>query len=78
MPDLLLKGGTVYDPANDVKGEARDLWIDNGRVIDTPPAGTKPRRTIDLGGYVVMPGGVEMHCHIAGPKVNIGRRFFPE
>ena len=25
-----------------------------------------------------MPGGIDMHCHIAGPKVNIGRRMRPE
>ena len=78
MPELRLKGGTVYDPVHDIKGEKRDLWIDKGRIVDAPPSGTKAHRTIDVTGYVVMPGGVEMHCHIAGPKVNIGRRFFPE
>ena len=25
-----------------------------------------------------MPGGVDMHCHIAGPKVNTGRKMIPE
>jgi formylmethanofuran dehydrogenase subunit A len=27
---------------------------------------------------VVMPGGVDMHCHIAGPKVNTARKMCPE
>ncbi len=27
---------------------------------------------------VVMPGGVDMHCHIAGPKVNLARKMRPE
>jgi formylmethanofuran dehydrogenase subunit A len=26
----------------------------------------------------VMPGGVDMHCHIAGPKVNMARKMRPE
>ena len=25
-----------------------------------------------------MPGGVDIHSHIAGPKVNAGRRMRPE
>src|SRR5262249_38281072 len=32
----------------------------------------------DAGGLIVMPGGVDMHCHIAGPKVNTARRMRPE
>ena len=27
---------------------------------------------------VVMPGGVDIHCHIAGPKVNLARKLQPE
>ena len=27
---------------------------------------------------VVLPGGVDMHCHIAGPKVNMARKMRPE
>ena len=25
-----------------------------------------------------MPGGIDMHCHIAGPKVNVARKMRPE
>ncbi len=25
-----------------------------------------------------MPGGIDMHCHIAGPKVNVARQMRPE
>ena len=35
-------------------------------------------RTIDARGYVVMPAGVDVHCHIAGPKVNAARMLRPE
>ncbi|MED5399082.1 MAG: formylmethanofuran dehydrogenase subunit A, partial [Planctomycetota bacterium] len=29
-------------------------------------------------GLVVMPGGIDMHCHIAGPKVNTARKMIPD
>ena len=71
--------GTVYDPANGIDGEVRDLWIAGGRIVE-PPADpeVRPTRTIDARGLVVMPGGVDMHCHIAGPKVNTARKMCPE
>ncbi|HTI50431.1 MAG TPA: amidohydrolase family protein, partial [Planctomycetaceae bacterium] len=74
-----ISGGTLYDPKNGVDGEVRDLWIENGRVIAPPvdPA-TKADRVLDASGLVVMPGGVDMHCHIAGPKVNTARKMMPE
>ncbi len=35
-------------------------------------------KVIDASGKVVMPGGVDIHAHIAGPKVNSGRLLRPE
>lgn len=75
---ICLKGATVYDPAHGVDGEVRDLWIEGGRVISAPDGNAHAERTFDLSGDVVMPGGVEMHCHIVGPKVNLARRMFAE
>ena len=60
--------GTVYDPANGVDGEVRDIWIADGRIVAAPTDSTiRPSRVIDASGLVVMPGGIDMHCHIAGP-----------
>lgn len=74
-----IAGGTVYDPANGIDGEVRDVWIDGERIVDAPiDPQVRPVRTIDATGLVVMPGGVDMHCHIAGPKVNFARRMRPE
>ncbi len=77
--DLRIKGGTVVDPANSVREEIRDLWISNGRIV-APTADPEAWavRTIDARGYVIMPGGVDIHCHIAGSKVNAARGFRPE
>ncbi|MCK4398817.1 MAG: formylmethanofuran dehydrogenase subunit A, partial [Methanophagales archaeon] len=38
----------------------------------------KNPKIIDAEGRVVMPGGVDIHSHIAGGKVNSGRLFRPE
>src|SRR5437868_2667585 len=78
MPLTKLAGGTVYDPANGVHGEVRDLWIADGKIVDPPADAALPARTFDLSGLVVMPGGVDMHAHIAGPKVNVARKMRPE
>jgi formylmethanofuran dehydrogenase subunit A len=81
MPDSITRigGGTVYDPAHGVNGEVRDLWIAGGKIVAAPtdPA-IKPDRTIDARGLVAMPGGVDIHCHIAGAKPNAARLITPE
>jgi formylmethanofuran dehydrogenase subunit A len=79
-PGLIrIAGGMVYDPANDVDGEVRDVWIAGRRIVAAPiDSAAKPTRTVDASGFVVMPGGVDMHCHIAGPKVNAARRMCSE
>ena len=74
---LKIAGGRVYDPINGIDGEVRDIWVDHGRIVAEPPAGTEPVGTIDAGGMVVMPGGIDIHAHIAGAKVNLGRKLTP-
>ncbi len=69
-----IAGGTVYDPANRIDGDVSDVWFSGGKIVE-PSADAKADRTIDASGLVVMPGGVDMHCHIAGPKVNVGRKL---
>ena len=79
MSFLKIANGTVHDPANDIDGVVSDIWIQDGRIVAAPAdPSTKPDRTIDAAGLVVMPGGVDMHCHIAGPKVNAARKMRPE
>ena len=75
MTQLRITGGRVYDPANGVDGDVRDVCIDNGRVVADVPA-SAPR--LDARGMVVMPGGVDMHCHVASGSVNVARRLLPE
>jgi len=80
MTGFLLKisGGYVYDPANDIEGQVQDIWCRDGVIVDAPTDGEHPAQIIDAAGLVVMPGGIDMHCHIAGPKVNAARKMRPE
>jgi formylmethanofuran dehydrogenase subunit A len=74
-----ISGGYVYDPQHGVDGQVRDLWIADGKIVEPPSdPDVRPVRTLDAAGLVVMPGGVDMHCHIAGPKVNTARKMRPE
>src|SRR5579872_1046826 len=74
-----ISNGIVYDPKNGIAGEIRDIWIEGGRIVAAPAGNErKADRVFDAQGLVVMPGGVDMHCHIAGPKVNTARKMMPE
>jgi len=74
---LRIAGGTVYDPANGggADGVVRDVCIEGDRIVAELP-GSAPR--LDARGMVVMPGGVDIHAHIAGSSVNHARRLLPE
>ncbi len=73
-----ISGGYVYDPLHGIDGQVKDIWILDGKIVDAPDASVRPTRTLDAAGLVVMPGGIDMHCHIAGPKVNTARKMRPE
>ena len=75
MTAIRITGGRVHDPANAVDGEIRDVCIEGGKVV--AEVGPEARR-IDARGMVVMPGGVDIHAHIAGPKVNAARKLTPD
>ncbi|BCX89100.1 formylmethanofuran dehydrogenase subunit A [Methylomarinovum tepidoasis] len=74
---IKLKGGTVYDPAHGIDGQVRDLYVQDGRIVEPPP-GARVDREYDLSGKIVMAGAIDMHTHIGGGKVNIARTMLPE
>jgi formylmethanofuran dehydrogenase subunit A len=75
MSELLIRNGFVYDPINGVDGERMDLAIKDGKIVEKIGP---TKNTIDAFGMIVMPGGVDIHSHIAGAKVNSGRMLRPE
>src|SRR5688500_3892161 len=72
---LRITGGKVFDPANGIDGQIKDLFIDDsGRFAASVEAG----RTIDATGMIVFPGGVDIHTHVAGAALNFARAMMPE
>ncbi|MFA6882069.1 MAG: amidohydrolase family protein, partial [Aminobacterium sp.] len=76
MTEYLIKNGFVFDPVLGIKGDVADIAIKDGVVVETNAV--KNPKIIDAAGKTVMAGGVDVHAHVAGPKVNIGRNFRPE
>jgi hypothetical protein len=58
--DLVIGRGTVVTPADMFRS---DIGIAEGR-IQAIGLGLKGARTLDADGMLVMPGGVDTHCHI--------------
>lgn len=73
MPEYLrISGGKIYDPAHGIDGQTRDIHIADGVIVASPQPDAGAR-TIDARGMVIMPGGVDIHCHIASSTVNRAR-----
>jgi len=71
---LRITGGKVYDPAHGIDGVVRDICISDGKIV----AEVDGARTIDATGMIVMPGGVDVHTHVAGGSINFARAMTPE
>lgn len=69
---IRLSGGRVLDPANHKGEKIRDIFVEDGRIVD-PGAGAKVERTYDVSGKIVMAGAIDLHSHLAGGKVNLAR-----
>jgi formylmethanofuran dehydrogenase subunit A len=76
MVELLIKNGFVYDPLNKIDGECMDIAIKDGKIVEKIEG--RRNNVIDASNMIVMPGGVDIHSHIAGAKVNSGRMLRPE
>ncbi len=40
---IKLTGGKVYDPANNVNGEVRDIYVVDGRIVPAAPTPASTR-----------------------------------
>ncbi len=74
---IKLSGGKVYDPANSVNGEVRDLYVNGGKIVAPDPS-ARVDKEYDLKGRIVMAGAIDPHTHIGGGKVTIARTLMPE
>ena len=74
--NVLLRGARVIDPAHPGSGAVRDLAIAGGRIAEPVPG--QRYDEIDARGHVVMAGGIDLHTHIGGGKVNLARLLMAE
>lgn len=73
---VCLKGGRVVDPVHNRDGIG-DVFIENGRIV-ADPQGREPDETYDVSGKIVMAGAIDVHSHIGGSNVTLGRQLLPE
>jgi formylmethanofuran dehydrogenase subunit A len=76
MTELLIKNGFVFDPLNGIDGEKMDICIKDGKIVEK--VNVQKAKVVDAAGLTVMPGGVDIHTHVAGGEVNTGRMIRPE
>jgi len=78
MSTLRIRGGHVVDPQHG-DDAPRDLFVRDGRIVaPLPGVDEEVDDDIDATGCVVMAGGIDMHTHIGGGKVNLARMLLPE
>jgi dihydroorotase len=65
MYDLIVKGGTVIDPANGVHG-LNDVAVEAGKIARVSPniPAEEGRRVLDVKGKMVTPGLIDLHTHV--------------
>src|ERR1051325_4187221 len=65
MYDLLLKGGKVLDPSQDLSGDL-DVAIEAGKIAKVAPGieQREAKRTVMVTGKWVTPGLIDVHCHV--------------
>ena len=68
----LLKSGNVYDPQNKIFNVKKDIYIEDGHIIDKKSLKSKVNKVIDCRNKI------DMHTHIGGGKVNIARLMLEE
>ena len=74
---IKLTGGRIYDPANNVSGAVRDIYVEDGKIIAARPD-ARADETYDITGKIVMAGAIDPHTHIGGGKMTIARALLPE
>jgi dihydroorotase len=63
--DLVIKGGEVIDPSQSLRGK-RDIGIRWGVIeaIEPEIPAARISKSIDASGKLVMPGLIDLHCHV--------------
>ena len=72
--DLLLKGGRVIDPKNDLDGPA-DVGVKDGKIAAVGPGlEGAAAKTVDVAGLYVTPGLIDIHLHAYGRPLSLDHK----
>jgi dihydroorotase len=65
MYDLLVKGGTVIDPAQGING-LHDVAVEGGKIARVAPSipAEEASRVVEVKGKIVTPGLIDLHSHV--------------
>ncbi|HEX9248231.1 MAG TPA: dihydroorotase, partial [Gemmatimonadaceae bacterium] len=65
MKPILLSGGTLIDPSQDLN-EVGDVFITDGKIVGVGRSieGPEEADVIDCAGLMVSPGFIDVHCHL--------------
>jgi dihydroorotase len=71
--DLILKGGHVIDPANNIDGKM-DVAVKDRKIAQVASniSITEANKTVDVSGYYITPGLIDIHTHIYRFRSNDG------
>ena len=75
--DLILTGGHVIDPANNIDG-AMDVAVSGGKIARVAPdiPAESANKTVDVKGAFVIPGIIDIHTHVY-PLLPAGEHNLP-
>lgn len=63
--DLVISGGTVATASDTFRS---DVGIAGGKIVALGSSLTCAKQTIDATGKLVLPGGIDAHCHLDQPR----------
>ena len=64
---ILLKNGTVVDYANNIDKKL-DILVEGDKIVKIGEnLSTEADQIIDCSGYIIMPGMIDVHCHLREP-----------
>ncbi len=72
MEKITIKNGLVYDPLNDIKGEVKDILIEEGKFVEQFSSEGEVKE-INASNKTVVPAALDIHTHVASRQVNWAR-----
>jgi formylmethanofuran dehydrogenase subunit A len=72
MSKLSIINGLVFDPINNVEGEVKDIFIENGKIVNKFTS-EKDVKEINAKDKTIIPSALDIHAHVASHQLNLAR-----